>query len=85
MSEEIKQLVIYAWIGKDEFGSGKLGIKQARVPKGIIPIAGLDYEKITRKEIIEQLDIQGKRFNKKIRLCKFTFETILEEVGGSEE
>lgn len=36
-------LAIYAWVGEDEYGSGKVGIKQGMVPAGIIPLAAMDY------------------------------------------
>ena len=30
---------ILAWVGEDEHGSGVIGIKQAQVPAGFIPLA----------------------------------------------
>jgi len=79
--EKIKKLSMYAWIGEDENGSGEIGIKQALVPAGMIPIAGIHLNKIGQQYIKEAMDIQGKTYGKKICLCKFQFEEIVCEVG----
>lgn len=80
--KRIKKLSMYAWIGEDENGSGELGIKQALVPAGMIPIAGIHLNKIEQQFIKEAMDNQGKTYGKKICLCKFQFEKILCEVGA---
>ena len=36
-------LTIYAWVGEDEYGSGRVGLKQGVVPAGIIPLVAMDY------------------------------------------
>jgi hypothetical protein len=64
---------LLAWIGEDEFGSGKIGIKQAVVPAGYIPLAALqtDQEKITRDLILAALQAQANVFGKTIRLVRY--------------
>ena len=44
---------ILAWVGEDELGSGVIGIKQAHVPAGFIPLAAMDYDayKLQRPEL----------------------------------
>ncbi|HEY1416699.1 MAG TPA: hypothetical protein VGF41_02305 [Myxococcaceae bacterium] len=44
---------IYAWVGLDEHGSGRVGIKQGAVPAGYIPLAAMDYDlvKLVRFEM----------------------------------
>ena len=46
----IEDLTIVAWVGEDELGSGKIGLKQGHVPAGFIPLVAMDYdlEKIGR-------------------------------------
>jgi len=63
--KKIKELSMYAWIGEDENGSGEIGVKQALVPAGMIPIAGIDINKIGQQYIKEAMDNQGKAFGKK--------------------
>ena len=81
MKEELKEIKLYAWLGQDEFNSGEIGIKQASVPAGMIPIVAIDKNKIDRKSIIMQLDLQGKMYGKKICLCEFTFSRVIKEIG----
>ena len=64
---------IVAWIGEDEFGNGKVGIKQARVPAGTIPLAAMAYDqpKLAADYVVEQLQLQADTYGKTIRLCRF--------------
>jgi hypothetical protein len=78
---ELKKIELFAWLGEDEMGSGEIGIKQAMVPAGMIPIVSTNCQKVDRDFIKQQMDMQGKRFGKKIRLCKFVFEEVIVEVG----
>jgi hypothetical protein len=84
MNNKIKDLSVYAWVGEDELGSGKIGIKRALTPAGMIPLAGIDLEKMKLNFIEQALDNQGKTYNKRIYLCKFKFDTVVEEVGAKE-
>lgn len=63
---------IYAWIGEDELGSGVVGIKQANVPAGFIPLVSIHREKLDRDYIKEQLQVQATVYGKTIRLAEFT-------------
>lgn len=64
---------LLAYIGEDEFERGYVGIKQAMVPAGFIPIVAVeqDQEKITRPHIIEGLQQQVNVFHKPIRLIRY--------------
>lgn len=77
----IEDLTIVAWVGEDELGSGKIGLKQGHVPAGFIPLVAMDYdlEKIGRPEVVIQLEAQAATWGKKIRLVRFRFEAVLEE------
>jgi hypothetical protein len=74
MDDRVENLVLYAWVGEDEHGSGEVGIKQAHVPAGCIPLVSIDEDKISADYIQEQLHQQGKQFGKTIRLCRFKFD-----------
>jgi hypothetical protein len=78
---KIEDHSILAWVGEDEHGSGVIGIKQARVPAGLIPLAAMDYDaqKLQRAELILQLEAQAATFGKKIRLVRFRFEAVVDE------
>jgi len=83
--ENVKEICLYAWLGEDEHGSGVVGIKQALVPAGFIPLVAKDDFKIDREYIQQALQRQADTFGKTIRLCKFVFvEEIvtLEPNGG---
>lgn len=81
--ENVKELILYAWLGEDEFGSGKVGLKQALVPAGMIPLVAVDVSKINRDHIHHALQSQADEYGKTIRLCKFvlTEEIITIEPG----
>jgi len=64
---------MYAWVGEDEFGSGKVGIKQAVVPAGLIPIVVMDYHFDKIRKLYPPMEDQAKRFGKKIYLLEFEF------------
>lgn len=64
---------LVAWIGEDEFGSGRIGIKQARVAAGLIPIVAVldDKYKVSRAEVVEQMQYQADQYGKTIRLVRY--------------
>ncbi len=64
------EMKLFAWVGEDEFGSGEVGIKQARVPAGMIPIVATRRGKVDRADVIRQLQAQADRFGKTIRLIE---------------
>jgi len=84
--ENVKEIILYAWLGEDEHGSGVVGIKQALVPAGYIPLVAKDEFKIDREYIQEALQAQANTYGKTIRLCKFKFVeelmTLEPESGG---
>lgn len=64
---------LYAWIGEDELGSGKIGIKQARTPAGLIPIVVTDYDHDKAARLAPAMQRQADAFGKTIRLARFAF------------
>jgi hypothetical protein len=72
---------LYAWVGEDELGSGTVGLKQGAVPAGIIPLVSTadDRHKITRPDLIAQLQRQADHYGKSIRLVRYVYaEEVLE-------
>jgi hypothetical protein len=67
---------IYAWVGEDEFGSGKVGLKQAGTPAGVIPLAAVDLEKMDQDYLRKALQQQATTYGKTIRLVRFRFEEV---------
>lgn len=68
---KFKQMELFAWIGEDEHGSGEVGIKQAYVPAGFIPLVSKDLHKIDNlKNILQQ---QADIYGVTIRLCRYEF------------
>lgn len=78
--EEILQTELYAWVGEDEHGSGIIGLKQAQVPAGYIPLVTIarDRHKIARDTVRNQMEMQASVFGKKIRLVRFQAVAIEE-------
>lgn len=75
-----EQIELYAWIGEDELGSGKVGLKQARVPAGMIPIVAIDRSKVDQEYIIAQLELQARMWGRPIKLVRFEMVEVLKEI-----
>ena len=77
-------MTIYAWVGEDELGNGKIGIKQGRVPAGIIPLAAMDYHLDRLAKLLPGMEAQAAKSGLKIRLMKFvsTGEVVAETKAG---
>lgn len=66
-------LTLYAWVGEDELGSGRVGIKAGSVPAGVIPLAAMDFDYVKLARLAPQMQAQATAFGKTIRLARFTF------------
>jgi hypothetical protein len=64
---------LYAWIGEDELGSGKTGIKIGRTPAGYIPLAAMDFHLDRLAKLKPQMEAMAAHCGKRIYLCKFEF------------
>ena len=67
---------LFAWVGEDELGSGKFGLKQAFVPAGLVPLVAVDREKIATNQVVDQLRAQARQYRKTISLVRYTFERV---------
>jgi hypothetical protein len=81
MPDKLEDVELYAWLGEDELGSGEIGLKQALVPAGMIPMVAIRRDKVDRQYIEDAMDQQGKTYGKKIYLCRFKLEKVEKEVG----
>jgi hypothetical protein len=76
--------VIYAWLGEDEHGSGKVGLKQGLTPAGTIPLAAMDYHLDRMARMLPAMEAQAAQFGKKIRLYKFVAVEVAAETKAGE-
>ena len=85
-SERLQDHALYAWVGEDEFGSGRIGLKQGLVPAGYIPLVTMDYDrhKIDRAPLRAAMETQARKYGKKIRLVKFVFAEIVAETTAGQ-
>jgi len=67
---------IYAWIGEDEFGSGKTGLKIGKTPAGYIPLAAMDFHLDRLARLKPQMETQAAENGKRIYLAEFEFKRI---------
>src|ERR1700729_393582 len=74
-----EKLALYAWVGKDERGGGRVGIKQALVPAGYIALVAMDYDLHKIAGLLSAMECQARIYGKKIRLCKFTMTEVAAE------
>lgn len=81
---EAKPLAIYAWVGEDEHGSGKVGLKQGLTPAGMIPLVAMSYHLDRLAKLKPQMEAQAAASGMKIRLCKFVMtEVAVETKAGT--
>lgn len=72
-----EKLDLYAWIGEDEFKVGDIGLKQAVVPAGYIPMVSVSREKL--EKYWQQAEGQSKEYGKKIYFARFELVEIITE------
>jgi hypothetical protein len=67
------EMSLFAWVGPDEFRSGRVGIKIGLVPAGRIPLAAMDYDRYKLEALTAQLQAQADTYGVEIRLARFLF------------
>jgi hypothetical protein len=84
--QSAEEMVLYAWVGADDtppFIPGReFGLKQARVPAGMIPMVACKEEKMLQQYIIDQMRVLARRSGIPRQFVKFTFEKVIMEVTG---
>jgi hypothetical protein len=74
---ELAHVELFAYLGEDEFGSREIGIKQATVPAGLIPMVAVRRDKMETH--FAQLEAQAAVFGRRIYLCRFQLVEVLRE------
>jgi hypothetical protein len=83
-SKELETLELYAWVGRDEMGSGAIGLKQALVPAGVIPMVSLSREKL--EAYWDQAERMASIYGKRVFLIRFqAVEVVRKAEAGSAE
>jgi hypothetical protein len=72
-------LTMYAWVGEDELGSGVVGLKQAMVPAGMVPLAAMGHHLDRLTKLAPAMELQARQYGKKIRLVKFEAVEVVDE------
>jgi hypothetical protein len=73
MRVDLENFQLHAYVGLDELGSGEIGIKQAAVPAGIIPIVAVSEDKLRQAYIVEQMRGQADQYGTEIHLARFVY------------
>lgn len=75
--KEVLQLEVYAWVGRDEYGSGVFGLKQGQVPAGLIPMVAIDQQKLDK--YWDNAEMQALLHGQRIYLVKLIFAKVVRE------
>jgi hypothetical protein len=75
--KEIQAFEVYAWVGRDEYGSGTFGLKQGLVPAGLIPMVSTEQHKL--EKFWQQAEAQADTYGQRIYLVKLTFTEVVRE------
>lgn len=78
---------LYAWVGEDELGSGKIGVKRVVLEKGnhteYNALVTMESDPAKLLHYAPWLEAQTLKYGKKIRLIRFAaVEQIYETKGG---
>lgn len=69
---------LFAWVGEDEYGSGEIGLKRARVPSGDdVPMVATRRDKVDRPPVTGQLQRQVNQYGQPIRLVRYVAVEVL--------
>ncbi len=79
---ELAQIEMYAWLGKDELGSGVVGLKQGDVPAGRIPMVAVSRRKMENHW--HQAEMQAALCGQQISLVRFLFAEVLRQTAKGE-
>lgn len=71
---------LYGWVGRDEMGSGEIGLKQGVCPAGVIPMISIEREKI--EKYWPQAEDQASAYGQQISLVRFRAAEIVKQTGG---
>jgi hypothetical protein len=82
--DRLNKLELFAWVGEDEYGSGEIGLKQAVVPAGMIPIVAVRRDKVSRPGIVEQMEAIARTYRKKRYLIRFTVAEVIDQTEAGE-
>jgi len=79
MSEliELQKTELFAWVGRDELGSGQIGLKQANAPAGLIPMVAVRREKV--EKFYPQFEAQAIRYGQKIYFVRCEIVEVVRE------
>jgi hypothetical protein len=81
-AENLARVELFAYLGEDEFGSREIGLKQATVPAGLIPMVAVRRDKM--EKYFAQLEAQAAAFGKRIYLCRFQLVEVIRETEHGE-
>jgi len=83
LTRNLEDVELFAWLGLDEFGSGKIGLKQGVVPAGLIPIVSIEQEKVDK--YWDQAEEQARECGKRIYLCRFKLVEIVRQTERGDD
>jgi hypothetical protein len=75
--KEVQEFEAYAWVGRDELGSGVLGLKQGITPAGTIPMVSVSHQKLDK--YWDQAEKQAETYGQRIYFVKLTFAEVVRE------
>lgn len=76
----VARIVLYAWVGEDEFHAGEFGLKQGCCAAGCIALVSITAAKLRSPDLVAQLQTQVQTYGKPIRLARFVFDGIEDEL-----
>lgn len=76
LDPRVREMRLWAWVGEDELGSGEVGIKQAFVPAGLVPLVACKRDRMAQKLVSDQMSRQAMNCSVTIRLVRFSYEAV---------
>jgi hypothetical protein len=85
LPDQLAEIDLYAWVGEDEHGSDEIGLKQAIVPAGCIPIVATSRDKVDRAGIRAQMQAMVNEYGKTRYLVRYTGLEVVAVLKPSEK
>ena len=74
---------VYAYMGKDELGSGEIGLKQGLTPAGMIPLVSMHRAKLEHPNLLDQMRHQVDLSSQAIMLVRFLAVEVVRVIRPS--
>ena len=79
--DELQGMTLYAWVGRDELGSGEIGIKRVGTRDGCLALCVFSRKKLESEPVLAAMAAMSEEFGNKLLLAEFRLQAIADPTG----